>query len=256
MGSRTLITHPRTDAYLPAGVGLSRHRTGCLVCGAELVYLEHPAAHDCHYCGRRLPTEAQCPHGHFVCDACHGADAVETIARICAHSPERDAMALIQAVRSHPRFAAHGPEHHALVPAVILAALRNGGLEIGAEKLATALQRGQSVQGGACGFLGICGAAAGVGIAVSLLVEATPYDGRGRQLVQRATMRALGRIASFEAPRCCQRDAWLALQEAAGFLKEHLDLELPVAHPLPCRQMDVNKECIGERCPLWSRGEA
>lgn len=256
METRTLITNPCIDAYRSEGTTQARHRNGCLVCGAELVYLERPATFDCHYCGRSLSTQARCTHGHFVCDACHGADAVAAIAQICAHSAERDAVALMQAVRSHPRFAVHGPEHHAMVPAVILAALRNGGLEAGPEKLATALQRGQSIQGGACAFLGVCGAAAGVGIAVSLLTEATPYDGQRRQLAQRATSRALERIASFEAPRCCQRDAWLALQEASGFLKEHLDLDLPVAHPLPCRQMDVNKECIGERCPLWGRGEA
>jgi hypothetical protein len=229
-----------------------------MVCGAELTYLESPRDSACHYCGRITPANAQCGRGHFVCDRCHGADAVEVIAQICLHSQEHDAVALMQAIRSHPRFGLHGPEHHSLVPAVILAALRNNGHAVPDDRISTAIQRGQSVPGGACAFLGACGAAVGTGVAVSILLGASPYDGRKRQLAQQATLQALERIASYEAPRCCQRDSWLALQEASRFLREHLGIELMVNHVITCDQVPRNKECIQDRCPLWphgSRGE-
>ena len=163
------------------------YRSGCMVCGAELVYFETEQDNACHYCGRIILANAQCTNGHFVCDPCHSTDAVEIIKQICLHSRELDAVALMQTIRSHPRFPLHGPEHHALVPAVILTALRNAGNDITNEQMVTGIQRGQTIAGGACAFLGVCGAAIGVGIAFSVLLAANPYDGDKRQTVQRAT---------------------------------------------------------------------
>lgn len=226
-------------------------RSGCLVCGAELIYLTVPVKAVCQCCGVLESANARCTQGHFVCDRCHGEEPGEIIMRVCLESREHDAVALMQSIRAHPRFGMHGPEHHALVPAVILAALRNAGWRIPDASIQDAVRRGQSVPGGACAFMGACGAAVGVGIAISVLLEATPYEGRKRQLAQQATQRALERIASLEAPRCCQRDAWLALQEASRFLQEILGKSLMVDHPIDCRQLVRNKECIQARCPLW-----
>lgn len=256
MSRAALLTTPRIDIYRQPDACRAPHGSGCLVCGAALTYLASPRADACHYCGRTVVADARCAEGHFVCDACHASDAVEVITQVCMHSRERDAVALMHAIRSHPRFGMHGPEHHALVPAVILVALRNAGQAVAEEQILTAIQRGQSIPGGACAFLGACGAAVGVGIAVSVLLEATPYAGRKRQCAQRATHRALERIASFEAPRCCQRDSWLALQEASRFLGENLGMTLRVDHGSTCDQSSRNKECIQDRCPLWSRGDS
>jgi len=226
-------------------------RSGCLVCGAELLYFQSNRNLSCHYCGRSLPANARCAKGHFVCDSCHSADAVEVIRQVCLHSREIDAVALMQIIRSHPQFRIHGPEHHSLVPAVILTALRNSGNDITDEQILTAIERGQTVAGGACAFLGACGAAAGVGIAVSVLIGATPYDGKKRQIVQQATLKVLEEIASSDAPRCCQRDSWLALSAAAGIVEEKLGKFLSAKRTLACEQFQQNKECILNQCPLW-----
>lgn len=212
-----------------------RRKSGCMVCGAELIYHETDRNHPCHYCGRVIPVNARCSNGHFVCDACHSTDAVEIIKQVCLHSREPDTAALMQTVRSHPHFRIHGPEHHSLVPAVILTALRNAGNPISDEQIMTAIQRGQTVSGGACAFLGACGAAIGVGIAVSILLGANPYDGDKRQTVQRVTQTVLGDIASYSAPRCCQRDSWLALQAASRILWQ-MGMELPSNQPISCEQ--------------------
>ncbi len=226
------------------------YKSGCMVCGEELVYFEVDRKSTCYYCGRLLISNACCPNGHFVCDACHRADAVEIIQDVCLHSGETDIITLMQTIRSHPNFSIHGPEHHALIPAIILTALKNNGCPVSDVQILSAIERGQSIMGGACAFLGVCGAAIGVGIAVSLLLEANPYKGDQRQIAQQATQIALAEIASYNAPRCCQRDCWLALKKAAPLLQEYTGISLTV-NQISCEQYSRNNECIHNLCPLW-----
>ena len=228
-------------------------KAGCMVCGAELVYFEVHRKRECHYCGQVISATAQCTNGHFVCDSCHRTDAVEIIKHICLHSREINAVTLMQTIRSHPHFRIHGPEHHSLVPAVILASLKNAGNDITDDQIITGIERGNTVAGGACAFLGVCGAAVGVGIAFSVLLGATPYDGDKRQIVQRVTQKVLEDIASFNAPRCCQRDCWIALQAASRLLKDKLGKNLLI-DTITCEQFSTNKECIHDKCPLWPHG--
>ncbi|MBU0992305.1 MAG: methyltransferase domain-containing protein [Proteobacteria bacterium] len=228
------------------------HRGGCMVCGSELVYHETSQDKACYYCQQVKPSNGRCANnGHFVCDACHSKDAVEIIRQICLHNKEQDAINLMQMIRSHPHFGLHGPEHHSLVPAVILTALRNSGDTITHDHILTGIQRGQTIAGGSCAFLGICGAAVGVGIAFSILLQADPYKGDERQAVQQVTHQVLGKISSYNAPRCCQRDVWLALTEASRLMKDIRGKQLIVDQTIVCRQFPQNKECIRNQCPLW-----
>ncbi len=238
--------------FLPAD---EQHPSRCMVCGADLIYLENNQDLQCHYCERVLAASCRCANGHFVCDDCHRADAVDIIRSVCLQSSESDPVALMRTIRSHSSFHIHGPEHHVLVPAVILTALKNSGHRVAEHQIITAIQRGQTINGGACAFLGACGAAIGVGIAISLLIGATPYDGVKRQTVQRVTQKILGRIASYKAPRCCQRDSWLALKEASKQI-EALTGETLMVNRFKCGQMSENKECIQDQCPLWGGGES
>jgi hypothetical protein len=159
----------------------------------------------------------------------------------------------MQHIRSHPSFPIHGPEHHALVPAVILAALRNSGPPVTDAQITTAIERGQSIAGGACAFFGACGAALGAGIAVSVLTGATPLDGENRRFIQQMTRSVLGDIAAYDAARCCQRDAWLAIRALSKLLPEKMGITLTATAPIVCSQFAKNKECIHNRCPLWPK---
>jgi hypothetical protein len=230
------------------------HRSGCMVCGAELSYSETNRYNSCHFCGQRKKVNGSCSKGHFICDHCHSADALQVIKNVCLHNQQADLVALMQTIRSHAHFGIHGPEHHSMVPAVILTALRNSGQLIADEQIVTAIERGQTIGGGSCAFLGACGAAIGVGIAASVVLKANPYDGDKRQIVQRVTQTVLGRIASYNAPRCCQRDSWLALKEASMLMQQHTGKSL-AANPFACEQFMQNKECIHEQCPLWPSSE-
>jgi hypothetical protein len=139
-----------------------------------------------------------------------------------------------------------------MVPAIILATYRNLGGAVTDEMIQTALQRGMSVAGGACGFLGACGAAQGVGIAFGILVGSNPIKARERQITQAVTARVLDKIASIEAGRCCQRDCWVALKEAASLSSSYLPRTLYADARLTCRQMDANDECILADCPVMA----
>jgi MoaA/NifB/PqqE/SkfB family radical SAM enzyme/ubiquinone/menaquinone biosynthesis C-methylase UbiE len=227
-----------------------KHATGCLVCGADLVYLDQNENRICSYCQKGFSTNAVCREGHFVCDACHSEDAIEIIRDICLESRDKDMIALFNRIRSHPAVPLHGPEHHSLVPAVILTAYRNLGGDVGNGDIEAAINRGKTIAGGACSFLGICGAATGAGIAFSLMMKANPYKAKERQTVQKITNEVLTKISDYEAPRCCQRDCWLALKAVADLSERYLPFALKAEEELCCNQYQLNKECIGKACPL------
>ncbi len=238
----------RTKTTLPAA---ERQQSGCMVCGTALVYhpVEQPAT--CHYCGRLLSSNATCEQGHFVCDECHTGDALELIERLCAASDTVDAVQLFSSIRQHPSMPLHGPQYHALVPGVLLSCLRAAGHPVSDEQLHAAIQRGAEVCGGSCGFWGVCGAATGVGIGFSVLLEATPLKAAARQTVQEIVQQVLAEIAGYQAARCCQRDCWIALRAALRIATERWQLSLTALQPFACSQMARNKECLGLDCPLW-----
>jgi len=231
-------------------MGKPYHTSGCMVCGKELIANANTEEISCYYCGQPFKSSVYCTDRHYVCDICHSSTGLEIMRRVCAGSTETDATALMQAIRSHPSFPMHGPEHHSLVPAVILTALRNNGYNISQQQIDTAIERGKTVIGGACGFMGACGTGVGAGIALSILMESNPYHAEKRQKVMQATSRVLDEIGKYTAARCCQRDSWIALSAIANIIREELGIALPVGK-IECQQFAKNKECIYHQCPLW-----
>jgi hypothetical protein len=227
-----------------------------MICGVELDYTAEEQELACSYCGERFSSAMVCPQGHFVCDTCHAADARAVIERVCLSSRETDMVELLHRTRSHPSVSMHGPEHHALVPGVILAACRNAGAAITDEQILKGIRRGGEIPGGSCAYLGICGAASGAGAAFSVILEATPRKGTERQTVMTIVARMLKRIAGFEAARCCQRECYLALREAAEFLPGLVGVAPQAQVELRCNQFEKNADCVGAICPLHPRARS
>ncbi|MDH3360616.1 MAG: DUF5714 domain-containing protein, partial [Desulfobulbaceae bacterium] len=253
---------PKTEAnkIIPLGamvqppappVNNGRHQAGCMVCGGDLTYLAQGIRAQCFYCGGNKRTNAVCADGHYVCDDCHQEDGLSAIRLICAETAEKDMLTLLQKIRRHPAIPMHGPEHHAMVPGVILATYRNLGGPISREAILTGIERGSKVPGGVCGFWGNCGAAAGVGIAFSVILEATPLTAGSRQQAQMVTAQVLEKIAEVKGGRCCQRETVTALQEAAAISARMLPVSLCADDIVVCEQFAGNKECIRKQCPLW-----
>ena len=222
-----------------------------MVCGEGLVYSQVSQENRCYYCGKTVQTSVTCKENHFVCDTCHAKEALEVIEHICAHSNETDMLALYETIRKHPSVPKHGPEHHAMVPAIIVTAFKNSGGSVAQDALHVALARGASVMGGACGFLGVCGAASGVGIGFAVCLGASPVKAQSRQLAQQATHAVLGEIATYEAARCCNREVWTALTIAAKLSETFLHVKLEATALSKCDQKKFNQYCYGKQCPIF-----
>lgn len=233
-----------------------------MVCGEPLEYVPTAVEKPCVYCGRTLPTAAFCTGGHFVCDECHSRDALQVISSLAMALRETDLLALFERIRRHPAIPIHGPEYHALVPAVIVSVARASGLPLEDSHVAMAVERGKTVPGGACAFLGACGGGLGVATAFSVILGANPYEGHRRHQLHDVTIRVLERIGRHEAARCCQRDSWEALLAASELSEEVIGLHLAADVNPVCLQSGINRDCHREGCPFFpanalrSRGSA
>jgi hypothetical protein len=244
----------------------------CGVCATPLIYASLPETLICTLCGGAHETLIWCPNGHFVCDACHGRSAREVLAEVVSADPPPDPGDLLERAMAHPAISMHGPEHHAIVPAVVVAAAcsavsntANGEigmpsaagpttpLSIAEDAVRRSADRGSKVPGGWCGYYGTCGAAVGVGIAVSVITQATPLKGRERSLALAATSAALERMHDG-APRCCKRASRTAVAVAVGFLREQLGVELAEPMHVQCVYSRRNAQCPRERCPYFGAG--
>jgi len=230
-----------------------RRDKDCIVCGAPLEYFPVNRSLTCTLCGLQHQANAACVEGHFVCDQCHRLDAAEVTIVLCRASTETDPVALFERISSHPAFPLHGPQYHSLVPAVIVAAYRNAGGNLPAGAIATAVERGSTVAGGSCAFLGACGAALGAGTALSIILGGTPLNAEVRRTVQTVTAGILARIGAFSAARCCRRDCLIAITQVVELSADILSVPLHAESPRPCAQSSRNEHCIGPRCPWWSR---
>lgn len=228
----------------------SQHPEQCLLCGKPLTYFTQQRQMECAVCHRKLPADAACESGHFVCDDCHRGGGAELLG-LMGRSRERDPIALYLAACALEGVHLHGPEHHCIVPCALLTAFRNCGGAIDLEKsLAEAWRRGQKISGGSCGFLGVCGAAAGAGIFASIVIGATPLKEKEWAIPQRLTARCLDAIAAVGGPRCCKRTGRIAIETAAAFAETELGVKMPLSRP-PCTYCGRNRECIRDRCPFF-----
>ncbi len=223
--------------------------TNCGVCGRPLVYATDSTRVRCSFCGNEEASLIYCPAGHYVCDACHSKGALDVLNQVLVTTHSADPAAIVEQVMSHPSVPMHGPEHHSIVPAAIVAAVRNAGYAVPERVVEKTLARSTKVPGGWCGLYGDCGAAVGVGIAVSVLTSATPLTGRERSLAMSATSYALSRMLDGQ-PRCCKRASRVAVRAAADFLRERLQISLPQPEKVVCTYTARNAECARRQCPF------
>jgi hypothetical protein len=225
-------------------------KDNCGVCGKPLVYGTEPVTRRCGFCGKDFSALIYCPEGHYVCDACHSKGALEILREVLNTTTSADPLYILEKVLSHPAIPMHGPEHHAMVPAIIVAAVKNAGYPVPEGAVEKAIERGAKVPGGWCGSHGTCGSAIGVGIAVSVLTGATPITGPTRSLANEATAFTLNRLVDGGA-RCCKRASRTAIIAAAAFLREKMKIKLDYSRSGKCGYTKRNKECIGKACPYY-----
>ncbi len=224
-------------------------KKACLICGEELNYLKHGIDMDCEFCHNKYNSNACCVHGHYVCDSCHGKQAIERIREICLTSNSTDPLEIAVHMMNDPYVHMHGNEHHVLVGAALLAAFYNAGGKIELTGAFEELRkRGSQVPGGVCGFWGCCGAAVSSGIFISIITGSTPLSIDEWGLANRMTSASLKAIGEVGGARCCKRDSFLAIEQAIYFCREHLGVAMKKSN-IQCQFFNRNKQCIGSRCP-------
>ncbi len=230
---------------------LIRHSSGCMVCAKPIVYLDRDTPKTCRFCSGTFHANAVCTDGHFLCDTCHGSGVLDIVRHICITTDQTDMIALAETIRAHPAFPVHGPEHHFMVPGVILAAYRNSGGIIADEAIINGINRGQSIPGGTCAFWGCCGAAAGAGIALGIILGVNPLIADKRRIVQQAVGEISAAIGLTEAARCCRRETLTVLEKTAEISKDLLSVPLAADNTHNCGQVLKNRECIVDSCPFF-----
>ena len=227
----------------------------CLICGRPLVYTTTERPVECVVCHRQFFSRVSCEGGHYVCDDCHGKDAVAWIEAYCLRSEEKNPVAVARALMDQPYVHMHGNEHHVLVGAALLTAYyHSGGAVAFAEAMAEIVRRGREVPGGACGFWGACGAAVSAGIFVSVVTGATPLSQDAWGLANTMTSRALAAIGAIGGPRCCKRDSFTAICQAVSFCREKLGVSMEMPESIECTYYVNNNQCLGRRCPYHLKG--
>lgn len=220
----------------------------CHICGMELDYSEASEEMSCALCGKRETSTVRCRAGHYVCDACHAGGMGEIVA-ICAEAASRDPLVTLERLMARPACHMHGPEHHVMVGASLISAYRASGGDVDLTVVLPEMaRRGSRVPGGVCGAWGACGAAISAGMFVSIVTGATGLKRREWSLSNRMTSLALARISSVGGPRCCKRDSYAAVQEAAAFSEDVLGVTMERTHPR-CSRSAQNEQCISARCP-------
>ena len=81
----------------------------------------------CSICHKEQLTNAVCENGHFICDACHSYGTYVPVIAALRNSTKKDPILLLEEIMDLPFVHMHGPEHHAIVPCVLVTALRNNG---------------------------------------------------------------------------------------------------------------------------------
>lgn len=184
--------------------------------------------------------------------------AFQIITEICTEnfnsSEYNDPMEIAFDIMKHPDFPMHDYSHHYLVPAVLLTAFRKKeavNSEHFTEELQTIKKRSQSVLPAYCGTHGACGAAVGAGIFFSVITKTTPLSKETWSLCNGATAGCLKEMADIGGPRCCKRNAFVALKYAAQTVRQEFGFDLSCPEETECTFSKYNLECLKEDCPFY-----
>lgn len=231
------------------------HRNDCMICGQELMYFEEYKEVECVYCHKTFSSNVTCLDGHYVCDLCHSMDSIDLIENYCRETHKTNPIEMAIELMKNPSINMHGPEHHFIVPAVLLASYYNvlDKKDMKTRKLAIAKIRAKDIKGGFCGFYGNCGAAVGTGIYMSIILEATPLTKESWGLANLMTGTSLISLAKIGGPRCCKRNAFASIREAARFTDEHFKVKLYDYEKFApiCNFRSRNRECLKSECPYY-----
>ena len=227
----------------------------CHICGKDKTYFDEEAEviKPCEICGTEFEADSTCENGHYICNLCRQKNAREAIITHCLNSGHKQPFPLVLELMKLPETAMHGPEHHLLLTAALLTSycIEKGARSNLPEFLMMANERSMGVPGGACGFWGVCGAAIGSGIYMSIVTEADPYAETEWKTTGQLTARCADAISCEGGPRCCKRDTLLSMKEAVVYSNTVLDTHFTVPEDINCVFYPNNEDCKKLDCPFF-----
>lgn len=152
------------------------------------------------------------------------------------------------------KFPMHSPQHHYLIPAVMLTSAykaQERPIEILRNGLMEAMMRAKNVLPAFCGLYGACGAAVGLGIYASILLDSNQYSKETWALSNRIVGEALLKISEINGPRCCKRNSFIALQVGEKFSKIEFGIDLGTSELIKCTHYPRNNDCKKKECPYF-----
>ncbi len=224
----------------------------CTVCHAPLIKLDTEQDVSCSVCGKQMKSSITCENHHFVCPSCKYNNIVQEIIQYCLTSNSVNPISLAQELMKLPKVTIHGPMHHMIVPASLLTAYYNSTDEKPAlpKALEEAHKRSQNIPGGACAAWGVCGAAVGTGIFMSIINEVSPLSTDAWKKAGQLAAQSADAISIQGGPRCCKRDSFLALEEAVKYANDTLHTNFPL-EKITCSFYPFNKQCKRNDCSFF-----
>lgn len=165
---------------------------------------------------------------------------------------EKNPVNIALSVMNEDYVAVHGPEHHLIDGGSFLVAYKNAGGQINLDAaLDELIKRSKMMPGGMCGLWGVCGSVSSVGAALSIINQVGPLsdDVTYKQQME-YTSHVLEKMSKIGGPRCCKRNCYLSLSNAASFVKLHYGINMEM-NLIECHFSDQNPQCIGNRCPFY-----
>lgn len=146
----------------------------------------------------------------------------------------------------------HGPEHHFLDGGSFLTAYKNAGGQIDLSKSLDELAlRSQKMPGAMCGYWGVCGASASLGASLAVINKTGPLSNDDYYKANmELTSRILTKMSLIGGPRCCKRNAFIALKTATGLVREKYGINMEEDVKTVCSFSPLNKTCLKEKCPF------
>ena len=223
----------------------------CIECGARIM-MDTLQQRECARCGKKVFDREVCENGHFVCDECRRRAGSKAIYDTCIRSDSKNPIDLALSIMKDSSIRMHDLKHHTLVASSLLTAYRNCGGDIDLDAaLRDADKRGSWFPGGICGLAGTCGAAASTGIYYSIITGTTPHSEKTWSDANMIVGDTLTKIAAINGPRCCKRNTFIAILNAADHTEKKLGIRMELPDRIECTFSDRNEECIKKRCPFY-----
>ena len=104
-----------------------------------------------------------------------------------------------------------------------------------------------------CGFWGICGSVASLGACLSIIDETGPLSNDvSYSKHMDFTSKLINKMSKIGGPRCCKRNAFLALIAAIDYAKENYNINIHI-DKFKCIYSPLNIECLHEKCPFFNK---